>query len=72
MDYQITKEIIDSCNYLNEMYNKTLNVNATAWFVFDFKNINNASSIYDLINGVYINYIKLNWIGYNAVKKIYG
>ena len=66
MDCQLTDKIKENCNYLNSMFGGTIPVNAVAWFVFDFGEMEMVPG--SMRMGLGANYVELNWRGYRAVK----
>ena len=69
LELLIDKQVKEDCDYLCKCAYKTTLINATGWFVFDFKGT-------ELVNippcigvpGLGTDYFRLNWNTYKAIK----
>lgn len=63
LELLIDKQVKEDCDYLCKCACKTTLINATAWFVFDFKGIEsvNISNVIDGIPGIGLDYYRLDW-----------
>lgn len=63
IDRFITTDIISSCEYLQDIHNRLALINAKAFYIFDFNDIENKNAYQN------VGYIELNWKLYDAILK---
>lgn len=70
LELLIDKQVKEDCDYLCKCTARTILINATDWFVFDFKGheLVNMPSIIGGVPGIGLDYYRLNWNAYKAIK----
>lgn len=72
LELLIDNQVKEDCDYLCSCAAKTVLINATDWFVFDFKGIEsvNMPPYIGGVPGLGLDYFRLNWNGYKAMKEL--
>lgn len=72
LELLIDKQVKEDCDYLCKCAYKTTLINAVGWFVFDFKGTEsvNIPPYIGGVPGLEIDYYRLNWNGYKAIKAL--
>lgn len=70
LELLIDKQVKEDCDYLCKCAVRTILINATDWFVFDFKGpeLVNMPNIIGGVPGTGVDYYRLNWNAYKAIK----
>lgn len=70
LELLIDKQVKEDCDYLCKCAYKTTLINATGWFVFDFKGTEsvNMPPYIGGVPGLGIDYFRLNWNTYKTIK----
>lgn len=70
LELLIDEQVKEDCSYLCKCAAKTILVNSTDWFVFDFKGPENVYMPNDIgcVSGIGADYYRLNWNAYKAIK----